>query len=392
MAGVLVTIAATFADAQPGAPSPATPDTIRMRLQWAIEPGASGVADSLGVLSSVAVDARGNSYVSDWSNSTIWTFTARGEAASRIGRRGDGPGEFYDPGGLAITPDGQLIVRDFHRYSRFALDARTGLLSRYVGGFRRAAMSEARSQRPTVFDASGALFDPNFHNARVTKESGKYYRYSSVGRLLDSLVVKAFPDPSRSTVWLREDKGGGRLLRGLDHVPFASQPISEVTARGTILLSSGRAYAIEERDPAGRVVQSFQRADRPMAIPTRERLDSVTALRRRLDSLPIASSRVVGLLPSVRRLEVPTEFPPFMAVYAAADGTVWVRRWRPASEQRTVFDVFNPDGHFAHVVVLPKALVMETTPFLSTTRIVGVAIDPDTGINTVLSFSSPTRP
>jgi hypothetical protein len=363
-----------------------------MRLQWAIEPGVSDFADSLGVLSSIVVDSRGNSYVSDWSNATIWTFNARGRPTSPIGRRGEGPGEFSDPGGLGITPDGQLIVRDFHRYSRFALDQLTGLLSRYVGGFRRAPLAEARSRRPTVFDASGALFDPNFNGARSTVVSGKYYRYSSAGALLDSLVVMAFPDQTRSTAWIRENRGGGRMLSGLDHVPFAAQPVSEITTFGTILLSSGRTYAIEERDRMGRIVRLFQRTERPMSIPTRERLDSVAALRQRLDSLPVPINKVVGLSPSVRRLEVPTEFPPFMAVYPTADGRLWVRRWRPASEHRTVFDVFDADGRLARVVVLPRDLIMDTPPYLSATRVVGVAIDRDTGINTVLSFSLPPRP
>ncbi|HJR35465.1 MAG TPA: 6-bladed beta-propeller [Gemmatimonadales bacterium] len=365
-----------------------TPDTVRMHLLWEVAEGKHQVADSLGELSGIALDSGGNVYVSDFSAMKLWVFDRNGRSLPGIGRKGRGPGEFEAPTGLGIGPDGRLYVRDLARVSRFAPDPATGRLTRYESAFRGPAMADWRSMLATRFDASGRLYYPGFNMVDRSRRTGWYFRYAATGALVDSLEVLAFPNAPSATAHVRLSATGGRMLRGLNHVPFAPLPTWDVTPRGTLITGDGQSYLIRETDRAGREVQRYRREVPPDRIPPRQRQDSVAALRARLDSVPVPLDRVEGMPPEVRSVRLPEMFPAYMAVYAATDGRVWVRRWPTGNSDRTIFDVFEPDGRLRSVVVLPRAIAVSPTPALSLAGVAAVGVDPETGANTVLRFAA----
>ena len=49
------------------------------------------------------MDGEGRVYVADETASTVWVFEATGELSRRIGREGEGPGEFTRPSGVFVT-------------------------------------------------------------------------------------------------------------------------------------------------------------------------------------------------------------------------------------------------------------------------------------------------
>jgi hypothetical protein len=367
----------------------ARPDTIRMRVAWEVVEGEHPTADSLGELSGIALDRAGNVYVSDFSAIRIWVFDKDGRSQRAIGRKGQGPGEFEAPTGLGIGPDGRLYVRDISRVSRFALDRARGSLTRYDSAFQGPGMSDWRSKRATRFDSTGALYYPAFNTVDRTRRTGQYLRYTAAGRLVDSMEVAAFPGAPASTAHVRLNATGGRMLRGLNHVPFAPLPTWDVTPRGTLLTGDGRGYVLQETDRTGRVVRTYRRQVAPDRIPARLREDSVRALRARLDSVPVPLDRVEGMPADVRALRLPDVFPPYMAAYAGADGRVWVRRWPPGGANLTLFDVFDPDGRLRSVVVLPGQIALEPTPALSLEGVAAVGLDQETGANTIRRFVRP---
>lgn len=59
---------------------------------------------------SVDVDAYGNVYVLDGQANQLVSFDAGGAVRWRVGRKGKGPGEFYEPDGLAVGPDETVVV------------------------------------------------------------------------------------------------------------------------------------------------------------------------------------------------------------------------------------------------------------------------------------------
>jgi len=66
----------------------------------------------------------GNIYVLDMGGSSVSVFSYEGKLLHKIGREGQGPGEFNRPYGMAIQPDGNLLVADSdnQRYQIFDQD------------------------------------------------------------------------------------------------------------------------------------------------------------------------------------------------------------------------------------------------------------------------------
>lgn len=164
-----------------------------------------------------------------------------------------------------------------------------------------------------------------------------------------------------------------------------------LTTAGTLPSGNGAQYLLTDRDATGRVLHTYQRAVGVGRIPSRERADSMAALKRRIDSLPVPTTRLEGVPPRVARLESPQTFPFFSAVFGAHDGTVWVRRWVPGSDARTIFDVFARKGQFIATVALPAVISSDVHPVLTLDRIVAVVINAETGENMVYAFVASAR-
>jgi len=364
-------------------------DTIRFALRWEISEGAQAVAESLGVLSGVAVDRAGNVYVSDRGAAKVWVFDSLGRSQRGIGRKGKGPGEFDSPTGIVVGPDGRLWVRDVVRVSRFAADPAHGRLTRFEGSFNGPAMGDWMSDRASRFTADGGFAYPEFNvmiRDPAQARTGRYLVMGPDGTMRDSIVVPTFVGAPASTARVQLDANSGRMVRGLNHVPFAALPVWDLTPRRTLLLGDGKTYLIREVDRAGRTVREFRRAVAAERIPAAERRDSLSALRARIDSLQWPKERVEGVPPEVWALKVPETYPPYMAVYAGLDGRVWVRRWTANGERRSVFDVFEADGRFRAVVELPREIAALPTPVLSLDGIAAIGVDRETGAHTILRF------
>jgi hypothetical protein len=363
-------------------------DSVYMSVAWEVAPGVHPSADSLGDVSGIAVDGSGNVYASDFLAITIWVFDRDGRLRFRLGRKGGGPGELEAPTGPAVGPDGRLYVRDVYRVSVFGFDSATGLLTRFEDSYTGPVYADWRSMRATRFDTSGALLYPGKQWLEDGTAAPFVLRFTPAGVLADTIFVPAQANLPQLTAWVRTSPGGGRMLRGLSHVPFAPLPVWDVTSTGTIISGDARSYDLMETGREGTVVAAIHR-DVPLErIPAGERRDSVSTLRRRIDSIPVPLDRVEGMPEEVRSLDVPETYPAYMAVYIDTDGAPWVRRWSVGGRDQTIFDVFASTGEYRHTVVLPRAIQLEPTPFLSSAVVVGVTKDPLTGESIILRFES----
>jgi sugar lactone lactonase YvrE len=364
------------------------PDTVRMRVRWEVVEGSHPVADSLGKLSGIAVDARGRVYVSDFEDARIWVFDSVGRSLVSFGRKGRGPGEFLSPTGLAVDAQGRLWVRDAEHVSRFVLDARSGALTAYDTRFRSPTFADWTSLLPTRFDSSGHYFFPSFASVNRTVRTGVYLRYSAEGRLVDSIVVPAIASAPSGTAWVRLGATGGRLLEGVNHVPFAPLPMWDVTTNGTLLIGDGVEDVFRELRSDGSVRMEFRRGGTPSRIPAAEKADSQRALRQRLAAIRAPDGDVIGVPDEVRALRLPDVYPSAMALYSATDGSVWVRRWVSNGHRQTVFDVFSRTGQLTRVVTLPRSISLLPAPVLTSTRVIAVGVDPETGAHVIYRFDA----
>src|SRR5690606_3979357 len=386
----VVVLACTLVGCGADAPLPsgaADADTVRMRIAWEVAPGRHPAADSLGLVSGVALDAAGNVYAIDRLAGKVWVFDAQGRLRASVGRKGEGPGELDSPTGPGIGPDGRLYVRDVYRVSVFGPDSSTGLLTKFEDSFEGPVYPDWMSTRATRFDESGAMLYPGKRWLEDGTAAPWVVRFVD-GVMADTIFVPRYANAPQLTADVGTGRGGERSLRGLNPVPFAPLAVWDVTPAGTVISGDATSYELTETDGQGAVIARFSR-DVPLdAIPADEHRDSVAALRARLDSIPVALDRVVGMPEEVRSLDVPDRYPAYMAVYVGDDGDVWVRRWPVGGGDRTIFDVLARSGEFRHTVVLPRAIHVEPTPFLSATLVVGVTTDALTDEGVILRFEA----
>lgn len=362
-------------------------DSRTLRVFWEISEGTHPTADSLGLLSGLARDARGNIYVSDRSDARVWVFSMTGRSLPAIGRKGRGPGEFEAPTGAAVGRDGALYVRDLELITRFVFDPAKGTLARYDTAFRRIIYSDWASLRPTRFVGDSIVVEPAFSRMDGTR-SGWYRTYTRTGAIRDSIDVPTFPTAPASTAHIAIDARGGRMLPGLNHVPFAPVPTWDVTPRGTLIIAEGKDYVVRELDSRGRLIREFKRNVPVARIPDRARRDSLAALRQRIDSLGASFARAEGVSEDVRAQRLPEHFPAVMAVYSDDDGRVWVRRWTADYGTRSTFDVFEADGRHLAEVILPRSIAVLPAPILGLTDVVAIVVDPETGGNGIVRFTA----
>lgn len=377
-------------NAQRPARSDVLSDTVLATVDLVIGEGLRS-AYSFGEVSGLAAYAKHKILVSDAKDAKVIVFDSSGEVVTQIGRSGDGPGEFRWPTGVAASPDGSMYVRDVRRVSRFTPDPSTGIPSVFDRVFTGPVFPDWRSKRPTRFDAAGNLFYP--HQVRRADEPRRigWIKYSPLGVALDTLLAPPYPNIPSGGAWVRTSAHGGRMVPGLDVVPFSSRPVWELGRNGNILAGSGEDYTISELDPSGHVVRLWHRTVKPIPVDAAEWRDSLRALNNRIDSLPVPVARLEGSSPAVVSRTLPKVYPPYTAVIAAADGAVWIRRWPRARHNESIFDRFNATGDYSYTIILPLAVALEPPPVVSDEFVIGVVVDRETDLPRIARFRFRSR-
>jgi hypothetical protein len=388
LATVLILALAPGGPDTDGRPSEAViqrPDTVRARLELTIGDESAAAPHSFGAISGVALDRAGRIYVSDLQETHVAVFAPSGKPLATIGRKGAGPGEFEGPSGPAIGPDGGLFVRDISKVARFVVDPATGLATKHDRDFRGPLYPNWTSRRASRVDRDGRFGHPVMNWKTGGEVRHAVLRYSAQGTFVDSVPVPSYANEPIPTASVRTSPNGGRMIRGLNYVPFAPIPVWDFTAGGTIVSGDAQSYLLIESDAAGRTVRRFERSIPAARIDRDERGDSAKALQRRIDSLPVPIARVEGTSEAVRTQTLPATYPLYSAVFAAEDGRVWVRRWPPAGRgAETFFDVFDATSRFLGTVVLPVSLAAGHHPVIRGDMLVGVTIDRDTDLESVV--------
>jgi sugar lactone lactonase YvrE len=94
-------------------------------------------------------------FVSDWGGDRINRFSLNGEFLSRWGERGDHGGKFKSPAGIALTPEGNLLVVDTGNRRIQLLTAEGAFLTSWGAHKGEAVLV---SPRDVAVDASGDIY------------------------------------------------------------------------------------------------------------------------------------------------------------------------------------------------------------------------------------------
>jgi hypothetical protein len=368
------------------------PDTVTAQLTAQISE-TSATPFFFAVVTGYAIDAASNVYVSDGQETRVAVFSSGGKPLGTIGRKGKGPGEFEYPTGPVIGADGALYIRNMSLVQRFVSNPKTGLLSTFDRQFTGPAFAPWMSKQATIIDRSSRLYFPLEWGSRDRMAHFAYKRYALDGAPRDSLDVPMQPTSRSITASVTVSPGSGRMVQGLNVVPFHPQPVFTVTATGTILSSASNSYQLQETDVTGRVVRTITRATSALKIPPNERADSAKALARRIDSLTVPLSQVNGVSDEVKTRTLPTTYPVFRSLSTAHDGTIWARRWDSTNRARPIstFDVLAESGAYVRTVIVPANCATLPAPVIRRDLFVCVQRDLDTDAETVVLARIPPR-
>jgi hypothetical protein len=242
---------------------------------------------------------------------------------------------------------------------------------------------------PSRLDRKERYFYPYANSLQRSGAPPDHFYFVYVdGAVIDTLHVPQYPN-TRNTdpAWFRTSASGGRIIRGLNAVPFAANPSWDVTPRGTLFSGSAIEQHLVETDRLGDTLQVIKTGMVRVPVPVAERADSIKALRLRIDSVPVQLNRLENVPDSVRERQTPGYLPAYVAIHVDQTGTLWIRRWPVyRSGLRTVFDVYGPRGKHYCTVVLEETLVPDVAPVFAESYLIGVVRDALTDVDQVVAW------
>lgn len=393
--GVLVLSVVAGCDRAGDASGSTAVDRLLIRPDFTIGLVDGDSAYLFGDVVSVAVDEDGTVYVGDRIGALVRAYDPDGRYLAQIARAGEGPGEIYGwPADITAGPDGRLWVRDGSRITVFAKSVGSEVPDSVAALWPLPGYGNLSSTRSRV-GQSGDYYYPNYLFRDEELPRFLYLPFAGGEPTGDTLEVPPYPGlAGQRTASYRTGPGGGRMLEGLNHVPFAPLPAWDVTRAGTILSSTGAEYVLIETDMNGDTLRVIQgpAGDR-RRIPPAERTDSARALDARLDTLPVPIDQVRGLGPGVRDRQLPETLPPIIGIHVAVDGSIWIETWPPEGRSNSrFFDVLDEEGHLHDRVELTAPVTRDPPPFFGERYVAGVLRDPDTGVERVVRFTIPSDP
>lgn len=320
-------------------------------------------AEVFGRITALNVDPAGRIWLIEGQAREVRVFGADGALVRTFGRRGEGPGELQQPGGLLFGPSGDLWIPDIgnRRYSRWDT---AGTL-----------IEEHRMDTGAMhFRFSGALTtDGVLYDVDVRPVSGG-------GQTVSPLLAAA-------------GFGGGEVLRPVLHtaegalpadtvpVPALTEPVETFSGQGMFLavpfsptmrwLADPRGYMWSGTNDAYRIVRASFAGDTTLII------------ERAYEPLPVTSAdieewmqigSVTRLLESgvdIDRSRIPSTKPIFNELTVDDAGYLWVRLITDSPGTR--YDVFDPDGRYLGQVSTPDEV--QTRPVIRGSLFYAVVTD-----------------
>jgi hypothetical protein len=346
---------------------------------------------------------------------SVRQYSRDGKFLRHIGRRGQGPGEFQSPAGMAQLPDGRLVVRDVNG-RRINVYSETG---EPVGTWSLAAYNySVRGPDGVRVDPRGLVhvpivMPPEGSAPSHTRRLG-LLRLRLDGTIIDTLVQPELPDVSLPIVTATKTDSSGVTSR-LTAVAYSPGRFLNWSPRGYFISGFTNRYALDmrippappgaSRDPLGGTHRRWQPGDPVISIRRDVAPVPVSAAERREQrayaeamAMLLPGATLSGSLP-----DVPLVKPFLKSVSVDADGRLWIllstpserfdppaRATPPGQQPRpqilwrepVVYDVIEPEGTYIGQVGVPFGTTISWT---SGNIAWGVVRDPD-GVPVVKRF------
>jgi hypothetical protein len=306
-------------------------------------------------------------YVLDSQAPSLRVYDLDGTHVGDIGAEGEGPGEYLQPDGLALGPDGRIYVRVFRR------------------------------QRINVYDNDGAYVAALQDRANFMHQRGDFRaladgtvyaraRDSFVGFSPEGAVIEPIPYPVYERQPLTAQSVGDPTPSTL-LVPFSPWSYTTLSPAGAIVSGFSDAYrfTIAFRDGRTTIVE---RRVAPVPVQAEERAWHEARFRQDL----MDAGGIAGEIPSI-----PEHKPSFARLITTHDGRVWVVRPGPGRrnddcpsfrspgpttvptscwQDSRLVDVFEIEtGRYLGEVALPEGLATNPEPHIDGDRVVAAFQD-----------------
>lgn len=293
------------------------------------------------------LEPTGGFYLFDQNDNQIRHYDARGRFTGPIGRKGSGPGEYGDLGGIDVTRDTLLVVQDMGNLRVTYFDA-AGQVRRAFrvarGGFYGSRF---------VMDSTELVYYQTSLPGGPAEGPGaryQYLRYRPDGTVHDSIPVPPIDRAVGRTFWLSTSDG----MRW----NFVERDLVAPYGTGGVLSGQSHAYRVVVDNGRSRVLV-IERGARRVPLGSAERNEWE------------AWAQYMASRPPGRRYEIPREKPYIRALESDHLGRIWVDVFveaekrneppRPPGDarplltwkERTTYDVFSPSGAYLGRVRLP---------------------------------------
>lgn len=336
----------------------------------------------------------GRLVIADARDKVLQLIDLAAQGATKIGREGNGPGEFgmpmrvlaaprdttflFDPLNqryLTITPDGKAVGQFRFETALAGAAPADGPARREIGqpgaraqagpvqlGMRIEVPANADAQGRIYFESPGFARDAN--GVPVSADSAPITRWNRTTKQLDSLAWVKLP---KSNVQVSGTQGNMRMMVGGAN-PLSLRDVWTVFPDGRVAIVRGADYRIDWVMPNGQFRQGtpikytpvkFTEADRKEeeALRNRARQGAMTIS---FNQGPAGAQRSaqMGAPAGAPPLEPLTDWPDVKpafrpgqgALWARPNGELWVRRMEPAGAKGTLYDVVTPQGTVSHQV------------------------------------------
>jgi hypothetical protein len=309
----------------------------------------------------IAVSPNGTIVVTQHQDGVLRFFDAQGRPVGSFGRKGQGPGEFQSIGRFLWMAD-TLVVGDgsTRRFTLVSPDRKLVRTVPYLQAVSKPQQSTSTAQAHRVgiarllYPDHSQLVSATFADgAPIPDWLGRsapgmlFMRADSSGAL--RRVFGWAPNAPRCSMASGSEKTGFMVMR----VPFCPVPLEAASMdRGRLALT----YAAEDNAPSYRVSVFNMNGDtvfsraysyQRIAIPKADK-DTAIAARHRGDAV----QREL-----VEKMQLPEFFPPFSRLLVGRDETIWLEL-APVHETRT-WHVLDARGNVTGSVTVPRNIIIQ---------------------------------
>jgi hypothetical protein len=345
------------------------PDTAVLVPELSIGVLDGAEEEMFGDVRAIAVAPTGEIYVLDRHIPTVRRFGPDGAYLGSIGRDGGGPGEFERPEAMVLLPDGRLLVRD-------PGNARINVYDRggnTLPSWRLPSGGGFHTSTPLAADTAGHSYTPVLlqRDADVLEWRYGLAHFGPDGSHTDTVPVPTWDFEVPTVIARKEGSSSSTTVPFSPQVSWAFSPLGYFVAG---LSTDYRLDLFRQDAPVLRI----ERVWKPVPVLAAEKAEQEHRIIEDFKET-FGSWRWNGP-------PIPDTKPPFRTILIGEDGRIWVQVSQPGYEwqsdaearaeevrtgdpqtrfrERTVYDVFEPDGRYLGAVRAPDEFRGSPQPVL----------------------------